>query len=121
MYEIGCVFWNEGIDLTHNPEFTLCKFYMAHMDMYDLMEVRGNLLEGMAKYLNGGSTIVKYPEGTAKYLNSSSMIVKYPEGKDRKELMLDFKMVWKRYDMIETVEKKTGAQHQHWISGLLEW
>ncbi|KAG1837667.1 hypothetical protein F4604DRAFT_1999623 [Suillus subluteus] len=26
-YEIGRVFWNEGIDLTHNPEFTLCEFY----------------------------------------------------------------------------------------------
>ncbi|KAG2352033.1 hypothetical protein BDR07DRAFT_1499486 [Suillus spraguei] len=93
----------------------------AERYMYDLMEVRGNLLEGMAKYLNSGGMIVKYPEGMAKYLNGSSMIVKYPEGKDPKELMLDFKTAWKRYDMIEMVKKKTGVQHQHWISGLLEW
>ncbi|KAG2043197.1 hypothetical protein BDR03DRAFT_978421 [Suillus americanus] len=92
MYEIGRVFWNEGVDLTHNPEFTLY--------MYDLMEMMENLLEGMAKYLNGGSMIVKY----------------YPEGKDGKELMLDFKMPWKRYDMIKTLEKKTGVQHQCMIS-----
>ncbi|KAG1837666.1 hypothetical protein F4604DRAFT_1942064 [Suillus subluteus] len=79
---------------------------MACTDMYDLMEVRGNVLEGMAKYLNGGGTIVKYPKGTAKYLNGSSTIVKYPKGKDHKELVLDFKTAWKRYDMIETVEKR---------------
>ncbi|KAG1844389.1 hypothetical protein F4604DRAFT_1979254 [Suillus subluteus] len=88
-YKIGRVFRNEGIDFTHNPEFTLCEFYMACADMYDLMEVRGNVLKGTAKYLNGGSTIVKYPEG-----------------KDHKELVLDFKTAWKRYDMIETVEKR---------------
>ena len=29
VYEIGRVFRNEGIDLTHNPEFTICEFYMA--------------------------------------------------------------------------------------------
>ena len=29
VYEIGRQFRNEGIDLTHNPEFTTCEFYMA--------------------------------------------------------------------------------------------
>ncbi len=30
VYEIGRNFRNEGIDLTHNPEFTMCEFYMAY-------------------------------------------------------------------------------------------
>lgn len=30
VYEIGRQFRNEGIDLTHNPEFTTCEFYMAY-------------------------------------------------------------------------------------------
>jgi len=30
VYEIGRVFRNEGIDLTHNPEFSICEFYMAY-------------------------------------------------------------------------------------------
>lgn len=40
VYEIGRQFRNEGIDLTHNPEFTTCEFYMAYADYNDLLEVR---------------------------------------------------------------------------------
>jgi len=32
VYEIGRVFRNEGIDSTHNPEFTTLEFYMANAD-----------------------------------------------------------------------------------------
>lgn len=39
VYEIGRQFRNEGIDLTHNPEFTTCEFYMAFADYNDLMDV----------------------------------------------------------------------------------
>lgn len=39
VYEIGRQFRNEGIDLTHNPEFTTCEFYMAFADYNDLMTV----------------------------------------------------------------------------------
>ena len=38
VYEIGKQFRNEGIDMTHNPEFTTCEFYMAYADYNDLME-----------------------------------------------------------------------------------
>lgn len=94
VYEIGRVFRNEGIDLTHNPEFTLCEFYMAYADMYDVMEITENLLEGMVKYLTNGSTVMTY----------------HPEGKGGKELVMDFKTPWKRYDMIETLEEKLGVK-----------
>ena len=46
VYEIGRQFRNEGIDLTHNPEFTTCEFYMAYADYYDLMEMTEKLLSG---------------------------------------------------------------------------
>lgn len=46
VYEIGKQFRNEGIDLTHNPEFTTCAFYMAYADYYDLMEITEQLLSG---------------------------------------------------------------------------
>ena len=46
VYEIGRQFRNEGIDLTHNPEFTTCEFYMAYADYYDLMEITEKLLSG---------------------------------------------------------------------------
>ena len=46
VYEIGRQFRNEGIDLTHNPEFTTCEFYMAYADYNDLMEITEKLLSG---------------------------------------------------------------------------
>jgi len=94
VYEIGRVFRNEGIDLTHNPEFTICEFYMAYADMYDIMDLTESLIEGLVKYLTGGNTTLIYQ----------------PEGKEGKEYTLDFKRPWKRYDMIETLEEKLGAK-----------
>ena len=46
VYEIGRQFRNEGIDLTHNPEFTTCEFYMAYTDYQDLMHLTENMLAG---------------------------------------------------------------------------
>jgi len=38
VFEIGKVFRNEGIDATHNPEFTMCEFYQAYADYNSLMD-----------------------------------------------------------------------------------
>jgi lysyl-tRNA synthetase, class II len=46
VYEIGKQFRNEGIDMTHNPEFTTCEFYMAYMDYDDLMKITEKMLSG---------------------------------------------------------------------------
>ncbi len=46
MYEIGKQFRNEGIDMTHNPEFTTCEFYMAYADYNDLIEITEKLISG---------------------------------------------------------------------------
>jgi len=44
VYEIGRLFRNEGIDLTHNPEFTTCEFYMAYADYNDVMRMTEQML-----------------------------------------------------------------------------
>lgn len=46
VYEIGRQFRNEGIDMTHNPEFTTCEFYMAYADYHDLMEITEKMVSG---------------------------------------------------------------------------
>ena len=48
VYEIGKQFRNEGIDPTHNPEFTSCEFYMAYADYIDLLTITKNLLSQTA-------------------------------------------------------------------------
>ena len=51
VYEIGRQFRNEGIDTSHNPEFTSCEFYMAYADYNDLLDLTENLLSNIAKTL----------------------------------------------------------------------
>lgn len=46
VYEIGRQFRNEGIDLTHNPEFTTCEFYMAYADYHDLIHLTESMISG---------------------------------------------------------------------------
>lgn len=48
VFEIGPAFRNEGLDATHNPEFTTCEFYKSFADLDDLMGMTEELLSGMA-------------------------------------------------------------------------
>ncbi len=48
VYEIGHDFRNEGIDRTHNPEFTMLEFYQAYADYHDMMGVVESLLVAAA-------------------------------------------------------------------------
>jgi len=57
VYEIGKQFRNEGIDLTHNPEFTTCEFYMAYADYNDLMELTEKMLSGKSEYLGSAKFV----------------------------------------------------------------
>ena len=48
VYEIGRLFRNEGMDATHNPEFTTVEAYVAYSDMNGMMELCENLFETVA-------------------------------------------------------------------------
>ena len=48
VYEIGRLFRNEGMDLTHNPEFTSMEAYLAYSDLDGMMEMTESLLKEIA-------------------------------------------------------------------------
>lgn len=49
VFEIGPSFRNEGIDATHNPEFTMCEFYSAYTNLADLIKETEELICGLAE------------------------------------------------------------------------
>ncbi|CAF1337154.1 unnamed protein product [Adineta steineri] len=93
VYEIGRVFRNEGIDMTHNPEFTICEFYMAYADYNDLMDLTEKLISGLVKHLYGTYKI-------SYHMN----------GPDEAPVEIDFTPPFKRLSLIEDLEKATGEK-----------
>lgn len=88
VYEIGRQFRNEGIDLTHNPEFTTCEFYMAYADYNDLMSITEDMISGMVKSIHGDYKITYHPDG--------------PGGEG---VVIDFTPPFKRISMMKTLEE----------------
>ncbi|MEZ4964176.1 MAG: lysine--tRNA ligase [Saprospiraceae bacterium] len=63
VYEIGKMFRNEGMDRTHNPEFTMLEFYVAYKDYFWLMEVTEKMFERVACALSDdGSSKIRVGE-----------------------------------------------------------
>ena len=84
VYEIGRLFRNEGMDATHNPEFTTVEAYVAYSDLHGMMD----LIEGLFKSVSMkvlGTTDVTY-QGTE----------------------LHFGQPFKRVTMCDAIKEKTG-------------
>jgi lysyl-tRNA synthetase class 2 len=91
VYEIGRQFRNEGIDLTHNPEFTTCEFYMAYADMFDIMDMTEELVAGLVKHVTGG-TVTKF------------------HTQHGEEYEVNWATPWRRVEMIPALEEATGEK-----------
>lgn len=91
IYEIGKVFRNEGIDRTHNPEFTMLEAYAAYWDYNDMMVFTENLFEEIAKELFG-TTVLTIPADVT----------------GDKEQVIDVKTPWKRMSMKESIKVYGG-------------
>lgn len=84
VYEFSKNFRNEGMDRTHNPEFTAMEIYVAYKDYYWMMNFTESLLEHCAKEVNG----------TTKATFGSHEI--------------DFKAPYPRVSMADAIKKYTG-------------
>ncbi len=58
VYEIGRVFRNEGLDIKHNPEFTLMELYQAYTDYNGMMDLTEDMYRHVAQEVLGTTTIV---------------------------------------------------------------
>ncbi len=59
VYEIGRVFRNEGVDIKHNPEFTLMELYQAYTDYNGMMELTEDMYRHVCQEVNG-TTLINY-------------------------------------------------------------
>jgi lysyl-tRNA synthetase class 2 len=58
VYEIGRIFRNEGIDTTHNPEFTMLELYAAYWSVHEMMEFNEALFAHLVAEVHGGDTLM---------------------------------------------------------------
>lgn len=84
VYEIGRTFRNEGMDLQHNPEFTMMEIYQAYSNLDGMMELTENMYKTIAKEVCGKMTF--------NYLGH--------------EINLDGD--WKKISMTDAIKEKTG-------------
>ena len=84
VYEFAKDFRNEGMDRTHNPEFTVMELYVAYKDYFWMMEMTESLLEKVAQDTHG-STALPVGENT-----------------------IDFKAPYPRVPLFEAIHTHTG-------------
>ncbi len=87
VFEIGKVFRNEGIDRTHNPEFTMLEAYAAFWDYNDLMDFAEKLWERLAVKLFGSTKVPALHPDTGEPIE------------------IDMKAPWIRMTMKESIKK----------------
>ena len=92
VYEFSRNFRNEGMDRTHNPEFTVLEFYVAYKDYLWMMETTESLLEHAAIAVNGTTTA------------------------EVGERIIDFKAPYRRVTIYEAIHEHTGID----VSGMDE-
>ena len=92
VYEIGRVFRNEGMDLKHNPEFTLMEAYLAYSNLDGMMELTESMFQTIANTVFNKTVF-----------NWSGYEI-------------DLKGPWKRISMTDAIKEKTGIDFKKEMS-----
>ena len=93
VYEIGRIFRNEGIDTTHNPEFTMLELYAAYWSVTEMMEFNEALMSHLVAELHGGETLM-YGENAISFKRPFARIAYFDAmerwGELNRETLLSF-------------------------------
>ena len=92
VYEVGRIFRNEGMDKSHNPEFTSVEMYQAYSDYFDMMD----LIEDMYKKI------------TLEVCGTDKITYQGVE--------INMGSPWKRLTMVEAVKEYAGVNYYDWAS-----
>lgn len=92
VYEVGRIFRNEGMDPSHNPEFTSIEMYQAYTDYHGMMDLIEDMYRTLAKKICG-KDIISY-QGTDIRLGEP----------------------WERLTMAEAVKKYAGVDYNDWAT-----
>ena len=87
VYEIGKMFRNEGMDVKHNPEFTMMELYEAYADYNDMMDITEEIYAAALKAVGKGNKITY--QGTE----------------------IDLSFPWQRLTMLEAIKRYTGVDY----------
>ncbi len=90
VYEVGRIFRNEGMDATHNPEFTSIEMYQAYMNYFEMMDLIEDLYRTVTLNVCGTDTVP---------YQGKEIAVGKP---------------WERLTMIEAVKKYAGVDYNDW-------
>ena len=90
VYEVGRIFRNEGMDLTHNPEFTSIEMYQAYTDYFGMMDLIEELYRTVTLNVCGTDTVT---------YQGREIAVGKP---------------WERLTMIDAVKKYAGVDYYSW-------
>jgi lysyl-tRNA synthetase class 2 len=105
VYEIGRVFRNEGVDIKHNPEFTLMELYQAYTDYNGMMDLTEEMYRHVAQEVLGTTTIV--------YKGREMDLGKPFERMTMTEAVKKYSGV--DFDQIKTVEEARAVADEHHV------
>jgi len=98
VFEIGRVFRNEGVDATHNPEFTMIEIYQAYGDYRSMMDLTEEIVVDAVKML-GDTMLLPWSRRDA-------------EGEVIEERMVDFSPPWPRMKYADLFKEHAGVDMQ---------
>lgn len=92
VYEVGRIFRNEGMDRSHNPEFTTVEMYQAYSDYFEMMDLIENMYKTVTEKVCGDTKITY------------------------QGVEIDMGKPWERLTMKQAVKKYCGADYDEWAS-----